>query len=70
MRRSRGGQNRGPNITISRCGEIIVRGDNETIARNYETLSRNAADNMEAENFRQHAEHWRRVACGGVEVFS
>ncbi len=54
------------NTKQSRCGDLIVRGSFQKIIEKYEELSRTAATIIEAENFKQHAEHYRRVINGAV----
>ncbi len=53
---------------FSRCGEHILRGPIHKLIQLYEELSMHASNEIEAENFRQHAEHYRRL--GDNEVFS
>lgn len=47
-------------VNSSRCGFHILRGHRKQIEEKYEDLARTADTDLEAENFRQHAEHWRR----------
>lgn len=63
MRGRRGGAGRynGALNNASRCGFHLLRGSIKQLQEKYEELSRCADSDLEAENFRQHAEHYRRA---------
>lgn len=52
-------------IHTSRCGEVKLRGTKEQIAQKYQDLATQAdkdKDRVLAETYRQHAEHYVRMA--------
>tara|TARA_R110000851_G_scaffold287513_3_gene441549 strand:+ start:18901 stop:19080 length:180 start_codon:yes stop_codon:yes gene_type:complete len=54
---------RGKNRLTSRCNGEVLNGTAEQIAAAYEnkaSIAEKSGDRVDTENFKQHAEHWRR----------
>lgn len=63
-RRGRHARDRGYNgqSKVSLCGPYRLTGDERQLEKKYLEMSDRADTEIEAENFRQHAEHYRRQA--------